>query len=482
LERTLDTQVAQHLLEAADLGTADEATFFARYFFLFVGDDQSLTGPLNILMEHSDWRVRAALADGIRDQASSSLPVARSIMDRLVHDTDYKVRAAVARAIGGTPSELATRYLATLLNDDNWHVCSCVLQSIMSSDAESHERNEVVSVAVEMMRSEANWQHCPAHVAALKERLFLLRGAPSPLHQSPGRTRAVFMLLREVRTGWTRLPSGVQDALVVEGHRSLDWLVQREADAFADARPQVKGPFLPLDAPSLRDAYRRLRNRRSVQVALDLHDLDQAVAVARAAAAAGIDFIEVGDPLIKAVGINAVEQIKRSVPQVAVVAEMMSADWGRDQVILAAAAGADVVFLIGPATAASVSAAAEAGRRLGVPILLDVPTAHTSEHWIRDMERAGVDGFAITTNIDIGVGGRHPLAKARAIRHWTQLPVAVSGGFSATDHAIIGSADWDIMIVGRSVTEAAQPTAAAKELFSVVHRAGVRRVNDRDGT
>lgn len=40
----------------------------------------------------------------------------------------------------------------------------------------------------------------------------------------------------------------------------------------------------------------------------------------------------------------------------AVVAEMMSADWGRDQVAIAAEAGADVVLLIGPATSANVSA------------------------------------------------------------------------------------------------------------------------------
>ncbi len=480
VERTLDPQIPQRLLEAADLKKADEATFFARHFFLFVGDNQTSAGPLEILLEHVDWRVRAALADGVRDQRSPSMLVAQWIMDRLAHDADYKVRAAVARAIGGSQPGPAMRYLKTFLTDDNWHVRACLLQAIMSGGAESFDQNRAVNFAVDLIRSEASWRHCPAHVATLKERLLLLHGTPSTSHQSYTRRRALFALLREARTGWTRLPSEIQDALVAEGHRSSDWLVQREAAALRKARPLAKEPVLPLDAPSLRDAYRRLRNRRSVQIALDLHDLDQAIAVAKAAAATGIDFIEVGDPLLKAVGINAVEQIKRNVPQVAVVAEMMSADWGRDQVVLAAETGADVVFLIGPATAASVAAATDAGRRLGVPILLDVPARHASEHWIRDMEHAGVDGFAITTNIDIGVGGRHPLAQARAIRNWTRLPVAVSGGFSTTDHAIIGSADWDILIVGRGVTEAVQPTGAARELFNIVHRVGVRRANAHD--
>ncbi|MGJ3558739.1 hypothetical protein ACR6C2_06610 [Streptomyces sp. INA 01156] len=57
-----------------------------------------------------------------------------------------------------------------------------------------------------------------------------------------------------------------------------------------------------------------MRGDRSVQIALDLHDLDQAVEVAQAVASAGAEFIEVGDPLIKTVGVTAVERIERAVP------------------------------------------------------------------------------------------------------------------------------------------------------------------------
>jgi 3-keto-L-gulonate-6-phosphate decarboxylase len=46
---------------------------------------------------------------------------------------------------------------------------------------------------------------------------------------------------------------------------------------------------------------------------------------------------------------------------------------------LAAEAGADVVLLIDPATTASVSAAVDAGRRLGVAIMLDIPAAQTTQ-------------------------------------------------------------------------------------------------------
>lgn len=167
----------------------------------------------------------------------------------------------------------------------------------------------------------------------------------------------------------------------------------------------------------------------------------------------------------------AIEQVKTAVPDTAVVAEMMSADWGRDQVVLAAQAGADIVQLIGPATTASVRAAVDAGRRLGVPVLLDVPV-NTSHRWITDMERAGIDGLTVTTNIDVGIGSTTPLDVARELRTWTALPVSVSGGFSTTDTAVIASSDWDILIVGRSVADAVDPATAAKNLVELVHLNG----------
>ncbi|MGW1682845.1 orotidine 5'-phosphate decarboxylase / HUMPS family protein [Saccharopolyspora sp. NPDC002376] len=205
-----------------------------------------------------------------------------------------------------------------------------------------------------------------------------------------------------------------------------------------------------------------------MQIALDMRDINDAIVVARAAVAAGADYIEIGDPLIKEVGVSGIEQIKAAVPEATIVAEMMSADWGRDQVVLAAQAGADVVLLIGLAAIASVSAAVEAGQRLGVLILLDTPIA-TNQRWVTEMERAGVDGFTITTNIDRGIGNT-ALDAARTLRSWTQLPVAVSGGFSTTDPTVFTSPDWDILIVGRSVADAVDPTSAAVRVVELVHQ------------
>jgi GNAT superfamily N-acetyltransferase len=43
--------------------------------------------------------------------------------------------------------------------------------------------------------------------------------------------------------------------------------------------------------------------------------------------------------------------------------------------------------------------------------MLDASPAHVSATWVRDLERAGVDGFTVTTNIDLGRGVRSPVAR-----------------------------------------------------------------------
>jgi 3-keto-L-gulonate-6-phosphate decarboxylase len=387
------------------------------------------------------------------------------LVDVLAHDRDYKVRAAVAEALGRLASTTGRRYNQQLALDENWHVRERLIGSLAAGDG-------VVDKALcSILLTDDSWRHCPAHVRTSMERLLLTNGVPRT-EPTDAFHRALFGLLREIRTGSVRLPEDVQARLMDEAHRSANWLVGREA-----ASLHTVGTW-PEDVRGSKEAFRRLRDDRTVQVALDLRDLQQAVKIAEAVAQAGARFVEVGDPLVKNCGVAAIERVKQAVPNVAVVAEMMSADWGRDQVVLAAEAGADVVLLIGPASTASVSAAVDASRRLGVPLVLDAPQGRFEPAWVQAMERTGVDGFAITTNIDLGVAGPQPLERARILRSWTRLPVAVSGGFGPADDDVYTDHGWDILIVGRSVTDAVDPATAAEQLINRVMTFRPKAEND----
>jgi 3-keto-L-gulonate-6-phosphate decarboxylase/HEAT repeat protein len=469
IEQTMDAHAARHLLETADLDAQAEATFLARHVFLFVAEGQDLPAPVEALLAHPDWRVRAALAEGLRDQRAPRNHIVESMTMTLVHDRDYKVRAATPSAVTGTGTVARKNHVIHLLTDENWYVRERTLEALSRvHDNNAGPTSPLASAATELLLAQESWRRPPAHVAPLLQRLLILSGLPGPDHLQNARHRALFLLLREIRSGWPTLPDAVRRSILQEAQASQDWLVRQEADAALTIPDGDALSGFPADVSLRRTAYRRLRGQRHLQVALDMHDLGEATTVAVAAAEAGADFLEVGDPLIKRVGLAAVEHLKRHVPKTPLVVEMMSADWGRDQVILAAQAGADIVLLIGPASTSSVAAAVEAGRRLGVPIMLDAGQHRVSRQWVRDMERAGIDGLTVTTNIDLGIAGRDPLNSARILRSWTQLPVAITGGFSPSDHALIASPDWDVLIVGRSIADAVDPASAARTIVELV--------------
>ncbi|GDY33645.1 orotidine 5'-phosphate decarboxylase / HUMPS family protein [Gandjariella thermophila] len=463
VERALDIRLSTRIVESVDLDRAEEAAFLARHFDLFTSAGHDHADLLQHLVQHLDWRVRAGLAEALLAPRALSPAQVNRIVEHLVRDDDYKVRAAVARAIGTLDATAARGHVQALMGDSNWHVRECTLQGVLAGRQAPLPDPALARAVISAAAGDESWARPPAPAARLLARIRLL-DEPSSHDASPPGDAALFGLLREVRSSWIELPAHLEQSLVSRGEKSSHWLTLREARAVHQRHASQPG------ATSAREQYRRRRGQRSLQVALDVHTLERAIGIGTAAVEAGVDLIEVGDPLIKRAGVEAIETVKRYAPDTTVVAEMMSADWGRDQVELAAEAGADVVLLIGPASIASVSAAVAAARRLGVALTLDAPPEHVNPSWLRDMERTGIDGFVVTTNIDLGIGGNHPLATARTIRTCSRLPVAVSGGFSTADDALTSSDDWDIAIVGRSVADAVAPADMARQLTTMVRK------------
>ncbi|WP_233600235.1 orotidine 5'-phosphate decarboxylase / HUMPS family protein [Micromonospora sp. M71_S20] len=459
VERQLPIAAVHDFVRLAQLDAVEDAVFIARHFHVFLATDNGSSHELKALLAHPDWRARAALVEGIRAGRAVPLHTITEVLEALVADRDYKVRAAVADTVGRSTASGTKHLLTTLLNDRNWHVRERLLQGLAARAGHDDSAADLV------ISNQDAWRHGPRNVRVAAQRL-LLKSGRQPIHDEDSARGALFGLLREARTGALRLPPDVKSALIRRGGTSTDWLVRTEANLLDGHDTSTI-----TTAGISKEAFRRLRDRRALQVALDVRDIDYAISVAQAAVTAGVRFIEIGDPLIKSVGVQAISAVKQQAPGAWIVAEMMSADWGRDQVVLATEAGADVVLLIGPASIASVSAAVEASKRLAVPVIIDVPTGRLNQGWVQDMERAGVDGFAITTNIDLGVAGFHPLDQAQLIRSWTKLPVAVSGGFEPTDVEASRRRSWDILVVGRGVTDSLDPAVAARDLAASIELA-----------
>ena len=95
-----------------------------------------------------------------------------------------------------------------------------------------------------------------------------------------------------------------------------------------------------------------------LQVALDFVDTSRALRCAKEAVAGGADLLEVGTPLLKAEGLEAVRALHREFPKVPVVCDAKTMDAGRAEFETAAKAGASVVIVGGFINKASDGAAA----------------------------------------------------------------------------------------------------------------------------
>ncbi|MFD0556890.1 3-keto-L-gulonate-6-phosphate decarboxylase [Stackebrandtia endophytica] len=437
---------------ADDLDVTDvrQAVWLAEHLHLL--DPTSPT--VGRLVNHPDWRVRAGIgrAAVARPQVA---PLATAV-DVLLSDDDHRVRAAVVAALTAVTSLVP--HLDRLLFDENW----CVRRATVEKVVEWNDPGLTKTACIAIL-DDPRWMNCRSAARDGMQRLLLLA---EPRRYCDEFSDTTWKLLRENTTGHRRLAPETETILRMAARRSPLGRLRREAACDA--------PGEPLAAPSRPRAWRRLRDRRSIQVALNVHDIEYAVDVATAVAAAGCRLIEVGEPLMKAAGTGAITRVKDHLPEVTVVAAVTAIDKGGDEVELAAVAGADVVFLSGVVDPTSIVGACDTGRRYGVPVILDVPATATLE-WVREVESAstGVDGLCVSAETGLVPVGQAPLDRAEILRQHTRLPVAVAGGFSPHDR--LDHRDWDILIVSRAVTDAVEPQRVAADFVEMAQRAESRR-------
>jgi|UniRef100_A0A7V6DQF4 3-hexulose-6-phosphate synthase/6-phospho-3-hexuloisomerase len=227
-----------------------------------------------------------------------------------------------------------------------------------------------------------------------------------------------------------------------------------------------------------------------LQLALDFVDLHRALLVAEKAVPAGVDWIEVGTPLIKSEGLHAVREIRRRFPGKTIVADMKIMDAGRVEVEAAAKAGADIVDVLGTATDATLEECVLAGKNYGARIVVDLIAVPDAVARARRAEELGADYITVHVAIDEQMRGVDPFATLAAVSREVKVPVGVAGGINSETAAQAVAAGASYVIVGGAITKAKDPEAATREirraldegavipttLFKRVGEADIRRV------
>lgn len=129
----------------------------------------------------------------------------------------------------------------------------------------------------------------------------------------------------------------------------------------------------------------------TVQVSIDVPSVEEALAIAQMAVRAGVDWLEIGTPLILFSGIPAIRPIAEAFPDREIFADIKLVDGARKYVIAAAQHGASVISICGVASDASIREAVAGGRDTNARICVDLYASPDPVRRAREVAALGVD-------------------------------------------------------------------------------------------
>ncbi|MBE0517215.1 MAG: bifunctional hexulose-6-phosphate synthase/ribonuclease regulator [Methanophagales archaeon] len=204
--------------------------------------------------------------------------------------------------------------------------------------------------------------------------------------------------------------------------------------------------------------------RRILQVALDVVELERAIEIGKECVEGGADWLEVGTPLIKSEGMHAIRTLKEAFPEVKLVADMKTMDTGALEVEMAAKSGASVVSLLAVADNATIEDALRSARKYGVAIMVDIMNTEDPVKRAKDLEEMGVDYVCVHVGIDQQMKGMDTLSLLERVSEVINTPLAVAGGIDAEMAAEAVSLGAEVIIVGGNITRSAKVHESTRKI------------------
>ncbi len=223
-----------------------------------------------------------------------------------------------------------------------------------------------------------------------------------------------------------------------------------------------------------------------VQLSLDLQTLDVALATADIAVRAGVDWLEVGTPLILGEGLHAVRALHERYPAHPIVADLKTMDAGYLEAEMMYKAGASFVVVMGQAHEHTIREAVRAARAYGRHVMGDIMLCPDKVAMAGTMEALGVDVVIVHTGLDERhwETGKSPLDDLKLIRPAVRVPLQAVGGLSIEQAASCPSLGANLVVIGAPLAVAdyeLKPGADEDTLFETI-QAFVRRVKQQSGS
>ncbi len=201
-----------------------------------------------------------------------------------------------------------------------------------------------------------------------------------------------------------------------------------------------------------------------LQVALDFVDLNRTLKLAKESISGGADWLEVGTPLIKSLGVDIIRELRRQFPNITIVADMKTMDVGRTEVELAAKAGANIVSISGCADNQTIKESINAGINYGAEIVVDMLAVDNVLARVKIVDSFGANYVSIHIPIDSQMTGKISFDLIKEVRKVTNLPIAIAGGINSENVVSAIKAGANIIIVGGAITKSSDAKAATQKI------------------
>ena len=212
-----------------------------------------------------------------------------------------------------------------------------------------------------------------------------------------------------------------------------------------------------------------------MQVALDFMQLKRSTGICQEAVEGGADWIEVGTPLLKSEGTEAIRTFRKLYPGKKIIADTKTMDTGGFEVEIAAKSGADIITILGLADDSTISEAVMAARKYGAEVEIDMINVADKVKRSIEVEKLGVSYICLHMGIDQQMkGDEPPIDTLKKVVESTNIPIAVAGGITAETAGEYVKAGASIVIVGGGITKATDIRASAKALKDAMNGVDVK--------
>jgi len=216
-----------------------------------------------------------------------------------------------------------------------------------------------------------------------------------------------------------------------------------------------------------------------LQVALDILELKRALQIAQESLDGGSDWIEVGTPLIKSEGMQAIRSMRDRFPDTILVADMKIADTGTLEVEMAAKAGANIVCVLADADNSVIEEAVRASRLYGIRIMADLINVKDPVSRAGELEALGIDILCAHVGIDQQMRGKSSLDLLASLSGQVHIPLAIAGGIDAAGAGDAVRSGADIIIVGGWIVRSADVTGSTKKIRSAMDNPSMQSVEKK---